>query len=93
MHTDNAAAVPARPAHILLLKECLHAAQFDRIEVIDHAHVVFGPIPLIQLFEPFTRELVAFIAITGGIVLYGLAVSNNALLAVAPLICVFSAAP
>lgn len=65
---------------------------FDIHEVFKHTHPVLGAVSLVQLLEPFTGELVTFIAETRSIRPYGLTIFQDAGLAVCRLIRVINVA-
>jgi hypothetical protein len=58
--TDGAAAVWASPSDFFVCDKLPNSKFLDVFEVLDHAHVVFGSIPLIQMFHSFAREAAAF---------------------------------
>jgi hypothetical protein len=65
MNTNSPAACRTSPSLFLLLQKGVHTVFPDHLQVLDHAHMVLGLIPLIQLLQPLAREPVACIAEPG----------------------------
>jgi len=59
VNIDDSAAGRARPALPLAFKECPDAVLPDRRKIIEHAHSVPCPVPLVQQLQPSAREIVA----------------------------------
>jgi hypothetical protein len=58
----NAQRLSALRASVLLslaIQELLHPMIPNEIQVVDHAHVVFGSITIIESLEVHTRKLIA----------------------------------
>jgi hypothetical protein len=51
MNANGASACGARPSYFLASDEFSHAGLCDIFQVPDHAHMVFGPVSLIQPFQ------------------------------------------
>ncbi len=66
---DDASALAAGPPGFLALYMRFDSMFFDVIKVFKHAHIVFGPVSLIQIFESSARILLAFKTKTRFIVL------------------------
>lgn len=78
MNTEYLAASRAFPPFFFVFDEMPFAKFTDVIEIFDHAHAILGSIPVIQIFQPGTREAVATEAILGFGVYYLLAVFDQA---------------
>lgn len=68
---DRAAAAPAGPALVLAPDKCPDAVLLYCRKVLQHAHVIFHPVPPVQLFQPPARErsagmLVPFLHLPAG---------------------------
>lgn len=51
------------PALLFVRQEFFYSMLTDVFQIINHAHLVFGPVALVQLFNPGTGEGVAFKAV------------------------------
>lgn len=60
---DGPAAGFAAPAFPFASDECTDAILFDCFQVLDHAHVIFRPVPLIQLLQPLAWKIAAGMAV------------------------------
>jgi len=60
MAADQAITIWALPNIRFFLQEQFQAIFLDKVQVFDHAHVVFGAIAFIQRFQPFAGESLAF---------------------------------
>ena len=62
MHTHHSPACRAGHAFLLIRNKRAQPFFFDEIQVLDHAVCVVCAIAQVQLLDPFTRELSAFVA-------------------------------
>ena len=58
MNTEELTAFRAAPPFFFVSDEMPYAEFSNALEVIDHAHAILGPIPLIQMVKPVAREAV-----------------------------------
>lgn len=56
MNTDSTAASAAFPPQPFIFNELPYAQMPDIGKVFKHAHAVFRPVPLIQVFQSFARH-------------------------------------
>jgi hypothetical protein len=61
MATYNSVTVMTLPLLPLFFKEFIDAFISDVYQVLNHAHVVFGPVTLIKCFKSAAGEVLAFI--------------------------------
>ena len=54
----------AAPLCFFLFQELLDAMLFDELKVLYHTQMVFGAIAFIEVFQPATGEILAFVAET-----------------------------
>jgi hypothetical protein len=78
MYADNAAAPYAPPAHFFFFQEGADPTLLDEFEVFKHAHMVFCPVSLVQVFESPAGVFSAIVTITRLVMTYGVAVLNDA---------------
>ncbi len=58
MNTNSAAAMRARPSHFFICHEFSYAIFLNVYKIFDHAHVVFGPVSFIQMFQIAAGKIV-----------------------------------
>ncbi len=58
MDADGAAAFWASPSDFFVCSKLPNTKPLDVFEILDHAHVVFGPIPLVHVLHPFAGKAV-----------------------------------
>ena len=61
MATNRSATTIAGPFSFLILKKFFHTMLFDKFQVLDHAHMVFGSVTLVNALQSLTGVLPAFI--------------------------------
>jgi hypothetical protein len=59
MNADELAALGTGPPCLFVSKEMPYAELPDVLKIVNHAHAIFGSIPLIQMVECNTRKAVA----------------------------------
>jgi hypothetical protein len=59
VHADYLAALWAGPLFLFVSDELSYAGCLYALEILDHAHAVFGSVSLIELFEPGAGKLFA----------------------------------
>ncbi len=64
MAAYHSATFRAAPLCLFLFQELLDAMLFDEFKVLYHTHMVFCTISFIEVFQPATGEILAFIAET-----------------------------
>jgi hypothetical protein len=57
------AALRTRPSFDLVSRELPDSVFLDEIKIVDHAHGVFGSIPIIQVVQCSTRKTVTGVAV------------------------------
>lgn len=70
MDANGAATERTFPSDLFAFNETLYPRFPNFHQIQDHAHVVFGPIPLVQTDQIFAGEIHAFIAEPGHIISY-----------------------
>ena len=73
MHADGPSAPRTRPSLFLIPQKLPHAKIPDGSEILDHTHIVFGPVSLVQVLDPIAGILFAFITILQSVSLDGFA--------------------
>lgn len=63
MNTNGTATLGTRPSQLFLLRECTYAVRPYVFKVLEHAHVVFGAVPFVQMFQGLTGKTVTFKAV------------------------------
>jgi hypothetical protein len=63
VNTDYRAAHWTRPSFDLVSRELPNAELLDGLKIVDHAHGVFGPIPIVQVVQRSTRKTVTRVAV------------------------------
>jgi hypothetical protein len=58
VNTEELPAFRASPPLFFVSDEMPYAEFSNALEVIDHAHAILGPIPLIQMVQPVAREAI-----------------------------------
>lgn len=53
----------ATPLFLLLFYEYIHSMVFNAVKVLHHAHMIFGAVPFVQVFEPLAGKVCALKAI------------------------------
>jgi hypothetical protein len=57
VHADRPAAFRAGPSDLFVCDELPNSKCSNVLQVLEHAHPVFGPVPFIELFQPGTGKL------------------------------------
>ncbi len=65
VNAENLAAFRALPSFFFVFNETPYTEFFNVLEILDHAHAILGSVPVIQVFQPCTREAVATEAVLG----------------------------
>ena len=60
MNTNSATALRTSPFPFFSSKKHSNTKLFNIFKILDHAHIVFGSISFIQMFQIFARKLLAF---------------------------------
>ena len=60
MNTNSAAALGTTPFHFFILNEFPYAQFFDVLKVLNHAHIVFGSIPFVQMTQMVAGDFITF---------------------------------
>jgi hypothetical protein len=77
VNTEYLTAFWASPLFFFVSNEMPYAEFSDVLKIADHAHAVLGSIPLIQMVQPDTREIVTTKAVLGFRVHYLLTVFDS----------------
>ncbi len=54
MTADSPVTRGTLPLRLLLFQEIFHAVRLDVVEVLNHAHVIFRAVALVQIFQSLT---------------------------------------
>ena len=92
VNADDAATFRTFVFSFLLRDEGVDSVVSDELKIVEHAHVVFCAIPLVQLFQSSTGILSAFKTELRFALFYQLAVFNPASNAIKRLICIVTMA-
>jgi hypothetical protein len=57
VHANGAATLRASPSDLFVCDELSNSEASNVLQVLEHAHPIFGPVPFIQLFQPGTGLL------------------------------------
>ena len=63
VNADELSALRAGPSFFFVPHETPYAELPDALEVVDHAHAVLGPIPLVEMFQSRARKAAAIEAV------------------------------
>jgi len=63
--TQQVAAFATGISFSLVTQKRVHTLIFNLDQIGDHAHPVFGPVPDVQLLQPFTGRFLTFITEMG----------------------------
>jgi hypothetical protein len=63
VNTKYRAALRTRPSFDFFSRELPDAEHLYALEIVDHAHGVFGPIPIVQVVQCSTRKAVTGVAV------------------------------
>ncbi|MGB5099238.1 MAG: hypothetical protein WBN94_01385 [Methanothrix sp.] len=77
MNAEHLAAFWANPPFFFVSDEMPYPEFSDVLKIVDHAHAVLGPIPLVQMVQPNTREAVTIEAVLDFGIRYLLTVFNS----------------
>jgi hypothetical protein len=77
VNTEYLTAFWASPPFFFVSDKMPYAEFSNVIEIADHAHAILGPIPLIQMVQPDTRESVTTKAVLDVIIHYLLTVLDS----------------
>jgi hypothetical protein len=60
MDTNRTFTSGASPSYIFVLQKFSHTEFLNIFKIFDHAHIVFGPVSFVQMFQIIAREISAF---------------------------------
>jgi hypothetical protein len=60
MDTNLASTPGASPSYIFVLYKFPDTINFNILKIFNHAHIVFGAVSFIQMFQPITGKISAF---------------------------------
>jgi len=63
VNANNHAALRTRPSFGLVSRKLPDAVFLDDLKIFDHAHGVFGPIPIIQVVQCSTGKTATIVAV------------------------------